>query len=235
MKKTKVKNTARKEVVETVDPEAGPERGEGPGTPAAPESPQEATAKSNPLQELQARVEKLQDSLLRAKADYQNLLRRSAIERADAIRYANAELMKSLLGVIDDFERSLAATSRARKEADNLQPVVDKTSRARQEADNLHAVVDGVRLVHQNLILALRAGGLQAVDALHEPFDPGIHEAMSQQPSADYPPGTVVEEVAKGYRLHDRVLRPTKVIVSKRPDAGPAKREDAADQEEADR
>ncbi len=218
MKKTKVKNTARKEVVETVDPEAGPEHSEGPGTPAPPGSPQEATAKSNPLQELQARVEKLEDSLLRAKADYQNLRRRSAIERADAIRYANAELMKSLLGVIDDFERSLAATSRARKEADNLQ-----------------AVVDGVRLVRQNLILALRAGGLQAVDALHEPFDPGIHEAISQRPSTDFPPGTVVEEVTKGYRLHDRVLRPTKVIVSKRPDTGPARREDAADQEEADR
>ncbi len=213
MKKTKVKNTARKEAVETTAAEAGPERREGPGAAAAPESPQEATAKSNPLQELQARVEKLEDSLLRAKADYQNLRRRSAIERADAIRYANAELMKSLLGVIDDFERSLAAT---------------KTS------NNLQAVVDGVRLVHQNLILALRAGGLQAVDALHEPFDPGIHEAMSQRPSADFPPGTVVEEVAKGYRLHDRVLRPTKVIVSKRPDTGPARHEDAADQEEAD-
>ncbi len=194
MKKTKVKSSSPREAVETAGPEAGPERSEGPDTPPAPESADDVTAESDPLQVLQASVEKLEDTLLRAKADYQNFRRRSAIERASAIRYANAELMKSLLGVIDDFERSLAST---------------------EASDNHQAVVDGVRLVHRNLIQALRVQGLETIDALHQPFDPTIHEAMSQQPSADFPPGTVVEVVAKGYRLHDRVLRPAKVIVAK--------------------
>ncbi len=145
---------------------------------------------------LRAKVEELEDRLLRAQADAQNLRRRSAVQQSAAVQFANSELLKSLLGVLDDFERSLAAT---------------------ETSDNLKAVVDGVRLVHQNLIQALRSQGLHTIDALHEPFDPNVHEAIMQQPSADYPAGTVVEEIAKGYRLHDRVLRPAKVVVSKEP------------------
>ncbi|MGB2985265.1 MAG: nucleotide exchange factor GrpE, partial [Phycisphaerae bacterium] len=146
---------------------------------------------------LQAKVDKLAASLLRAKADYQNMQRRSDVERANAIRYANAELMRSLLNVIDDFERSLAAA---------------------ETSDNLTAVVDGVRLVYDNFIKALRDHGLEMIEALHRPFDPNVHEALMQQSAADYEPGTVVEQIAKGYRLGDRVIRPTKVIVSKAPD-----------------
>ncbi len=194
MKKTKVKSSEPKEAVDSSGPQAGPERSEGPGTPLAPESADDVTVEPDPLQVLQARAEKLEDALLRAKADYQNFRRRSTIERGNAIRYANAELMKSMLGVIDDLERSLAST---------------------EASDNHQAVTDGVRLVYQNLIQALRVQGLETIDALHEPFDPTIHEAMSQQAAADFPPGTVVEVVAKGYRLHDRVLRPAKVIVAK--------------------
>ncbi len=213
MKKTKVKSSSPSEAVETADEDrtvASDDQADAldatgsravesseAESEAARESADDVTAKSDPLQVLQARVEKLEDTLLRAKADYQNFRRRSAIERANAIRYANAELMKSLLGVIDDFERSLAST---------------------EASDNHQAVVDGVRLVYQNLIQALRVQGLETIDALHEPFDPTIHQAMSQQPAADFPPGTVVEVVAKGYRLHDRVLRPAKVIVTKSPD-----------------
>lgn len=151
----------------------------------------------DPTEESQAKVDKLEDSLLRAKADYQNLLRRSATDRSTTIRYANAELMKGLLSVIDDFERSLEAA---------------------RESHNLQAVVEGVQLVYDNLLNALHAQGLERIAALHEPFDPNFHEAMMQQPSEDFPSGTVLEEVAKGYRLHDRVLRPTKVVVARTPE-----------------
>lgn len=154
---------------------------------------------------LRQQVQKLSDSLLRAKADFQNLQRRGTIERADAIRFANAELMKSLLGVIDDFDRSLAA------------------SRA---SDNLDAVVDGVRLVHENFLQALRTQGLEVIEALHQPFDPSVHEALMQQPSQEHPPGTVIEQVAAGYRLRDRVLRPAKVIVSGAAASAPPPKED---------
>ncbi len=160
------------------------------------ETATETTEPADPLVELRARVEKLEDSLLRAKADYQNLLRRSTTERGDAIRYANTELMRSLLVVVDDFERSLTAADASK---------------------NLAAVVEGVRLVYDNLRKALRDHGLEAIDALHKPFDPSVHEALMQQPSADHPPGTVVEQVATGYRLRDRVVRPAKVVVSRAP------------------
>jgi molecular chaperone GrpE len=213
MKKAKTKNAEPKEAVEDTNVGQPVARDEvmnavdaaGEQTPAAVEaspdaetkSPDEETAESDQEEGLRAKVEELENRLLRAKADAQNLHRRSAVERSAAIRYANAELIKSLLGVLDDFERSLAAT---------------------ETSDNLQAVVDGVGLVYQNLIQALRGQGLHAIDALHEPFDPNVHEAIMQQPCADYPAGTVVEEIAKGYRLHDRVIRPTKVVVSKEPD-----------------
>lgn len=143
---------------------------------------------------LRAKVVELEDRLLRAKADFQNLQRRTAIERSEAIRYANAELMKSLLGVLDDFERSLAVSV---------------------EATEVASVLDGERLIHENFRKALVDHGLELISALDEPFDPSIHEALMQQSSDEHPPGTVLEEVAKGYRLRDRVLRPTRVIVSK--------------------
>src|SRR5262245_52933654 len=85
------------------------------------------------IAELKARIDSLEDSLLRAKADFQNLQRRAAAERADAIRYANADLLRSLLNVLDDFDRSLEAA---------------------EVSDNKEAVIDGVRLVHDNLMKA---------------------------------------------------------------------------------
>lgn len=144
--------------------------------------------------EREARIAILEDSLLRARADYQNLLRRSANERAEAIRYANAELLRSLLGIVDDFERSLTAA---------------------ESSEKLDAVVEGVRLVYENLLKALRTQGLETIEGLHQPFDPNVHEALMERPTNEHPPGTVVEEVTKGYRLHGRVLRPTMVVVSK--------------------
>ncbi|MBU0717809.1 MAG: nucleotide exchange factor GrpE [Planctomycetes bacterium] len=146
------------------------------------------------VESLQAKVAALEDALLRAKADYQNLQRRTTNERTEAVRYGNAELMRSLLSVADDLERSIAASDRS---------------------DNVSAVVDGIRLVHGNFLQALRNHGLEVIEALHRPFDPHVHEAMLQQPSDEHPDGTVIEEIARGYRLRDRVLRPPKVIVAK--------------------
>ena len=153
--------------------------------PEAEASPETAVA-VDPVQELREKVERLEDGLLRAKADYQNAQRRSCIERAEAIRYANADVMKSLLSVLDDFDRPLAAG---------------------EGSEDRAALLEGVRMMYGNLNKALQDHGLAAISARHEPFDPSIHEAVMQQPSEDFPTGTVIEEVARGYRLHDRVLR----------------------------
>lgn len=155
------------------------------------------SAPADDVDTLNAKVAALEDNLLRAKADFQNLQRRAAVERSEAIRYANADLMRSLLSVIDDLERSIAAA---------------------EDSQNSSSVLDGVRLLHANFLKALSSSGLEVIDAQHQAFDPTIHEALLQQPTTQCEPGTVVEQVSKGYRLRDRVIRPAKVIVAKAPD-----------------
>lgn len=150
---------------------------------------------TDPVVLLQNKVNHLEDNLLRAKADFQNLQRRSAIEKSEAIQYANADIMKSLLTIIDDFNRSFE--------------VMDSSDQ-KEDSDT-----SGFRLIYENFIKALSQHGLMMIDALHKPFDPSIHEALLQQPSDEHPPGTVIEELTRGYRLHDRVIRPSRVIVSK--------------------
>ena len=151
---------------------------------------------SDRVSELQARVDTLEDSLLRAKAESQNIQRRATAERNDAIRYANAELMRILIPVLEDFDRTFAASDSADK-----------------------SILEGTRLVHANLVKALRDFGLEPIEAAGERFDPSIHEALMHQPSDEVPPGNVIEQVTRGYRLRDRVLRPARVIVSKAPEA----------------
>lgn len=161
----------------------------------------------------QAEIDALKNALLRGRADFANLQRRAAIDRAEAIRFANAELLKSLLNALDDFDRTIVAA---------------------ESSDNLESVVEGVELVHANLTKALQNSGLEEIPALHHAFDPTIHEALLHQPTDAHPPGTVVEQVAKGYRLRDRVLRPAKVIVAKaiaenqQPGGNPERPDDSA-------
>ncbi len=151
----------------------------------------------DPVAQLQAKVDSLEDALLRAKAESQNIQRRAAAEKNEAIRFANAQLMRALIPVLEDFDRAFEATG-----------ATDKS------------ILEGTRLVHANLAKALQEFGLEPIEAAHEKFDPTIHEALMHQPSETVPPGNVIEQVTRGYRLRERVLRPARVIVSKAPDAG---------------
>ena len=171
---------------------------EAPGSQASQSQGEVARINGDSVEALTARIETLEDNMLRAKAECSNIQRRSANERIEAITYANADLMRSLLGVLDDLDRSLSS---ARK------------------GDDPVSVIEGVKLVHANFTKALSDRGLEPIEALHLAFDPHFHEAIMQQPSDEYPPGTVLQEVAKGYKLRDRVIRPTQVIVSKAPDS----------------
>lgn len=163
----------------------------------------ETASDAESVEQLRARIALLEEALYRAKADYQNLQRRTSLERTEAVRFANGELMRSLLVVVDGLQRSLDAAS---------------------NSNNLKAVFDGVRLVYDDLMKALASHGLEPIEAHRKPFDPNVHEALMQQPSADTPAGTVLEEVARGYRLRERVLRPAKVVVARElePSAGSA-------------
>jgi len=163
-------------------------------SPQAGASP--ATGDADRLAELQARVASLEDSLLRAKAESQNIQRRATAERNDAIRFANAELMRTLIPVLEDFDRAFAAA--------------DSTDKS---------ILEGTRLVHANLVKALRDFGLEPIEAAGEGFDPSIHEALMHQPTDEMLPGRGMEQVTRGYRLRERVLRPARVIVSKAPES----------------
>ncbi len=146
------------------------------------------------LTELRNKVEELNDKHLRAVAELQNFRRRAATEREESIRYASTGLIRSLLSVVDDLERSMASVDDAEKSS---------------------SLASGVRLVHENLMKALMASHVERIEAVGKPFDPQLHEAMMQQPSDEAEPGTVLEEFEPGYRLWDRVVRPARVVVAK--------------------
>ena len=131
------------------------------------------------------------DAYLRLAADFDNYKKRVAREYVELTARANERLLNDLLPVLDDLERALEAA-------------------AQHEEAKLE---EGVQLVHRSLASLLERAGLSEIDA-EGAFDPHVHEALLSQPGDGAEPGTVLEVVQKGYRLGDRVLRPTRVIVS---------------------
>ncbi len=189
---------------ETTQPQA---QAEGEPEPA----PGEAAAAAEPDQdreraELQQRVDALQSELedsrnrhLRLAADFENFKKRTRQEQLDTVQYATASLAERLLPVVDDFQRIMEHTPEG----------VDENW------------LKGVRLTLQKLEEVLAGVGVQPIEAVGKPFDPKLHEAIGSEESEEHPEDTVVAEIRRGYMLHDRVLRPALVKVSRRPVAAP--------------
>jgi molecular chaperone GrpE len=156
------------------------------------------------VQTLRREVEEWKDKFLRARAEQQNALRRAANERDESVRYAQADLLRGLIEVVDDFDRALAAA---------------------EQAETVAGVIAGIKLVHAKLAKFLRDHHVETIEAQHALFDPAQHEALMQQPTSDHAPGTVIQQAQRGYRLRDRVLRPAKVVVA----AAPAAQADGAE------
>ncbi|HSW44137.1 MAG TPA: nucleotide exchange factor GrpE [Phycisphaerae bacterium] len=140
-------------------------------------------------------VEQWKDKFLRARAELANYQRRAEKEQADAIRFANAQLARSLLPVVDNLERAIES--------------------AEQAPDNSAALLEGAKLTLGVFLKTLKESNVERIEAEGRPFDPQVHEAMIEQPSPEHSERTVLKEILKGYRLYDRVLRPARVIVSK--------------------
>ncbi len=138
------------------------------------------------------------DRLLRTAAEFENFRKRVTRERQEAARYAGASLIQKLIPVLDNFDMALAA-------AQNSQPGA------------LQSLQAGLAMIYQQFRNALTEAGLQEIDAQGKPFDHHWHEAVSAQPSGDVPDGHVVQQLRKGYKLHDRLLRPASVVVAKKP------------------
>ena len=143
------------------------------------------------LAEERATAEKHLAGWQRAQADLVNYKKHAEQERLEGIRFANTALILNLLLVIDDFERAFAS----------LPPEL---------ADSTW--VEGVRLVQRKLWASLEGQGLSEIAALGEPFDPTLHEAVMQVEGEE---GKVVEELQRGYKLHERVIRPARVAVGR--------------------
>ncbi|MFN2519518.1 MAG: nucleotide exchange factor GrpE [Candidatus Limnocylindria bacterium] len=138
-------------------------------------------------------ADELTRDLQRLAADFSNYRKRNEADRADFARFAKADLIAKLLDVLDGYDRALATVP-----------------------DELRGQpwVEGMWLVERKLRSILDAEGLTTLDSVGKPFDPYVHEAVAHVES-DEPEGTVVEEFQKAYRLHDRVIRPALVTVSK--------------------
>jgi molecular chaperone GrpE len=147
-----------------------------------------------------ARADENWDRLVRSTADFENFKKRAAREREESVKFANESLLKKLVTVLDNFEMALAAAGQ--------QPPAG--------AQSLQA---GVAMIHQQLRNVLQETGLEEVDATGRMFDPKWHEAVSQQDSADVPEGSVLQQLRKGYKLRDRLIRPAAVVVARKPAA----------------
>ncbi len=186
------------------DAARGPEPG-GAATAEGGAATAEATLQER-VDALTAEVARLRDENLRVIAEARNQQVRALREKQDALRYAEADFARELLVVLDDLER------------------VQDSART---AGDVKAVAEGVRITYEHFLKVLRERRIEPLSALGERFDPTYHEALLKQPSDTYPEGTVAQEVARGWKMHDRVLRAARVIVS----AGGARDGDGGKQE----
>ncbi len=142
-------------------------------------------------------IAELKDRYLRLAAEFDNFKRRGLKERQELLNYGSESLIKELLPTVDNLERALGYAV-----AEEEEPI---------DKDNL---AEGVELTFRSLMQILERAGVEVVAPEGSPFDPKLHEAMRQIPSADHPPGTVIEVYQKGYLLRNRLLRPALVAVS---------------------
>ncbi|ASB94114.1 nucleotide exchange factor GrpE [Bacillus subtilis] len=164
---------------------------------AAADEQQEETNESellqNQINELQGLLEEKENKLLRVQADFENYKRRSRLEMEASQKYRSQNIVTDLLPALDSFERALQV------EADNEQT---------------KSLLQGMEMVHRQLVEALKKEGVEAIEAVGQEFDPNLHQAVMQAEDENYGSNIVVEEMQKGYKLKDRVIRPSMVKVN---------------------
>src|SRR5438876_2876933 len=163
----------------------------------------ELVASRAELKRLEAALAEAQEAVARRQADFDNYRKRIERERGEAYNRVVAEVTRKLLPVLDNLNRALDAEKSV------------ETSESREFRHFLH----GVELIGKQLNEVLESFGLQPIPAVGKRFDPHIHEAVVTEPSDEYEPDTVIAELARGYRIGDRLLRPAMVKVSGRRDS----------------
>ena len=161
----------------------------------------EEEKKLSPMEELQEQLKKKDVELveqksdfLREKADLENFRKRLVKEKADAVQFANERLLKELVEIDDNMNRALNTPN-----------------------TSLESLKEGVEMIQKQFATFLKNQKVEPVEAIGKPFDPSLHEVMTQLESEDHEENTVIQEYSTGYTLNGRILRSAKVVISKKP------------------
>lgn len=173
----------------------GEERADSIPVPSRVELVEQVEQLSRELEQARARGDENLAKWQRSAADFANFKRRTDEERRGSAALANAALITRLLAVLDDFDRALANVPE----------------------DAHESWVEGIRLVERKLRGVLESEGVSSIDAIGKPFDPNLHEAVVHEETTDHPDNHVIDELQRGYRLRDRVIRPSLVRVANNP------------------
>ena len=164
----------------------------------APEEPVKEA--EDELSALKRELAEAKDKTLRTFAELENYRKRSARTLQEELKYANMSLIRDMLPVMDNLLRAIEAA--------------EKQAESGELTEQGKALLDGVKMVVEQFNTVLGKHNCTPIEAVNQPFDPNFHQAITQMPSADVEPNTVIMETQKGYVLHDRVVRPSQVIVS---------------------
>jgi len=167
---------------------------------------EESSQTVDPLKEMEEKVESLEkeatenhDRLLRMAAEFENYKKRTAREMNDFRKFANENFAKAMLPVVDSLDLAITSASND------------------QQANS--SVVEGVAMTLKEIYKVFERFGIKPIESIGKPFDPVFHQAMMQEETEAYPENTVSRELQKGYMIHDRLLRPAMVVVSKKKEA----------------
>jgi len=200
-------NEENKKKVEEQDLETPPSE----TTEQAPEQEQETEEVENSediIAKLNEEITNLKDQRLRAIAELENFRKRAEKDQSDALKYGVSNFAKEIINISDNIERAQSSIPEEAKNNETIKPVIE-----------------GIDLIAQSVVTTFEKIGIKKIESLNEKFDHNLHQAMMEIEKDDLEPGTIVQELIPGYTLHDRLLRPAMVGVSKKP----KKNDDIAD------
>jgi molecular chaperone GrpE len=179
------------------------------------DTPAEEEKKLSPMEELQEELEKKdaelieqKNSFLREKADLENFRKRLVKDKADSVQFANEKLLKELVQIDDNLDRALNTPN-----------------------TTVETLKEGVEMIQKQFNTFLKNQKVEQIEAMGKPFDPSLHEVMTQLESEEHDENTVIQEYSKGFTLNGRILRSAKVVISKKPTKEPQKEEESVENE----
>ncbi len=181
-KEDKKKEEKAKDSPETPDPDETPSR-------------QNDQAKEPGLDQLKELLAVEKDRVLRLSAEFDNYKKRKQREIEEFRKFANEDVFKKILPVVDNFERAITSAETHTEES---------------------GLLEGVKMIHKEIVRLFESFNVRMVNAQNEPFDPNFHQAVTRQESDEFPENTVLTVLQNGYLLHDRLIRPAMVVVSKK-------------------